>query len=92
MLMTLKWLICLVIQKVGGNMFSFFDTVVDFFDTIWQFFTNIITGLINAIMIVTQATSIPLRLLVYVPSFIFTAISIVLAVGVIKLIVGWGNQ
>lgn len=73
-------------------MFNFFDTIVDFFDTIWQFITNFITGLINAIVIVTQATSIPLQLLVYVPSFIFTSITIVLAIGVVKLIVGWGNQ
>lgn len=73
-------------------MFSFFDTIIDFFDTIWQFLTNIITGMINAIVIVTQATAIPLQLLVYVPSFIFTSITIVLAIGVVKLIVGWGNQ
>lgn len=73
-------------------MFSFFDTIVDFFDTIWQFITNFITGLINAIFIITTATSIPLQLLVYVPSFIFTAITIVVAIGVVKLIVGWGNS
>lgn len=73
-------------------MFGFFDTIVDFFDTIWQFITNFITGLINAIVIVTQSTAIPLQLLVYVPSFIFTSITIVVAIGIVKLLVGWGNS
>lgn len=53
---------------------------------------NLVTGLTNAILIVTSATSLPLKLLAFVPSFIGASITIVLAVGIVKLILGWGNS
>lgn len=53
---------------------------------------NLVTGLINAIMIVTSAAGLPIQLLPLVPSFIGASVSIVMAIGITKLIIGWGNN
>lgn len=73
-------------------MFKFFGFLENLFNTLWELITNLVTGLINAVIIVQQSVSLPLSILPYVPSFIFTSISIVVAIGIIKLIIGWGNQ
>lgn len=73
-------------------MFSFFSLISDFFSSLWQMVVNLVSGLVNAIIIVTSATSLPLQLMTLVPSFISASITLVLGVGVIKLIVGWGNS
>lgn len=53
---------------------------------------NLVTGLINALVIVSSAVSLPTQLLLYVPSFIGASITIVLGIGITKLILGWGNS
>lgn len=73
-------------------MLNFFDSIVDFFSSIWQMVINLVTGLINALVIVSSAVSLPPQLLMYVPSFIGASITIVLGVGITKLILGWGNS
>ena len=73
-------------------MLNFFDSIVDFFASIWQMVINLVTGLINALVIVSSAVSLPPQLLLYVPSFIGASITIVLGVGITKLILGWGNS
>ena len=73
-------------------MLNFFDSIVDFFASIWQMVINLVTGLINALVIVSSAVSLPPQLLMYVPSFIGASITIVLGVGITKLILGWGNS
>lgn len=73
-------------------MFKFFDSFMDFITTIWNLVVNTISSLINAVVIVTQATSVPVQLLSYVPAVIGASITLVVGIGVIKLLVGWGNQ
>ena len=73
-------------------MLNFFDMIADFFANIWQMLINIVTSLTNAIIIVSSATSLPVQLLAFVPSFIGASVSIVFAIGVTKLIIGWGNS
>ena len=73
-------------------MFKFFDSLMDFIFTIWNLVVNTISSLINAIVVVTQATRVPLRLISYVPAVIGASITLVVAIGVIKLVLGWGNS
>lgn len=73
-------------------MFKFFDSLMDFIFTIWNLVVNTISSLINAIVVVTQATTVPLRLISYVPAVIGASITLVVAIGVIKLVLGWGNS
>ena len=53
---------------------------------------NLVSGLVNALVIVTSSIQLPIQLLLYVPSFIGASITVVLAVGIVKLIIGWGNS
>ena len=73
-------------------MLNFFDMIVDFFTSIWQIIVNLVSGLINAILIVFSSVEIPLKLIAFVPSFISASVTIVIAVGITKLIIGWGNS
>lgn len=73
-------------------MFKFFDSLMDFIFTIWNLVVNTISSLINAIVVVTQATTVPLQLISYVPAVIGASITLVVAIGVIKLVLGWGNS
>lgn len=73
-------------------MLNFFDMIADFFSSVWQMIINIVTGLVNALLIVASSLAVPVGLLPYVPSFIAASITIVLGVGVVKLIIGWGNN
>lgn len=73
-------------------MFKFFDWIVNVFSTLFQMLTNIVTGMYNAIVIVSQSMSLAYVLIPYIPSFIATSIYIVVAIGIIKLILGWGNS
>lgn len=73
-------------------MLNFFDAVAAFFESIWQMIVNLVTGLINAFLIVFSSISVPVQLLPLVPSFIGASVSIVLGIGITKLIIGWGNS
>lgn len=73
-------------------MLNFFNVISDFFSSIWQMIINIVTGLVNAMLILASSLAVPAGLLPYVPSFIGASITIVLGIGVIKLIIGWGNS
>lgn len=73
-------------------MLNFFDMIADFFASIWQMVVNLVSGLINALLIVSSACSLPVHLLPYVPSFIGASITIVFGIGITKLILGWGNS
>lgn len=46
----------------------------------------------QAIQIITEIPSSAFRLIPFVPAVIGSCITIVVAVGVIKLVLGWGNS
>lgn len=73
-------------------MFKFFSFLEEVITTLWDLITNVVTGIVNAYFIIQNSVSLPIAILPYVPSFVFTSITIVVAVGVIKLIIGWGNS
>lgn len=73
-------------------MFAFFDYLVDFFATVWQMITNMINGSLTAIEIVISSIYVPFALAPLVPGVIYSCIAVVTSIGVIKLILGWGNS
>lgn len=73
-------------------MFSFFSTVVDFFAMIWDFVSNLLSGMVTAMEVLLKAVALPPLLVGFVPSIIASSMLIVGSVGMVKLIVGWGNK
>lgn len=73
-------------------MFNFFDSIIDFFSSLWQMISNMFSGLITMINVLVQTITIPFSLSTLVPSFVYTCIGIVSAIGIVKLLVGWGNS
>ena len=73
-------------------MLNFFDMIADFFTSLWQFILNIISGTINAIQIVSSALSVPFQLTGLVNGIIGASIFLVVGLGVVKLLLGWGNS
>lgn len=73
-------------------MFNFFSSVDDFISTICNFISNFISGIVTAISVLLSAVTLPPALTGFVPSVLSTSIMVVGSIGVIKLIVGWGNK
>lgn len=73
-------------------MFSFFSTVVDFFAMIWDFVSNLLSSMVTAMEVLLKAVTLPPMLVGFVPSIIASSMLIVGSVGMVKLIVGWGNK
>lgn len=76
-------------------MFSFFESVIQFFQFISQFLENIIVNTISFVqflLFLPQSSIMLTGSPGLVPAVLSISIIIVCAVGVIKLILGWGNS
>lgn len=71
---------------------NFFKAIQEFFDMIGMFITNVVSSLLNATMLIANLPSFCASLIGQVPAIIGASISMVLAIGVVKLILGWGNS
>lgn len=71
---------------------NFFDAIGDFFLNIIYFIGNIINSLLNAVLFLAYAPGIVTYLVGFVPSIIGTSLLLVLSIGVVKLVLGWGNS
>lgn len=69
-------------------MLSFFDQIIGFFVTIWTLISNFVQMLVTFIDVVAQSILVPHNLMVYLPPIIGTAVLIVVAVSIVKLILG----
>lgn len=72
--------------------FNFFDTIVNFFTLLWDMINNTISSIINLIAVVNTGVTIPLKLVSVVPGFIGSSILLVVGIGILKLLLGWGNS
>lgn len=73
-------------------MLNFFDAIVSFFNAIWQFVCNLISSTLLAIQVISVSLAIPVWLVGFVPAVIGSCIIVVAAIGVLKLVLGWGNS
>lgn len=71
---------------------NFFKAIAEAFDMIGMFLTNIGSSLLNATLLIANLPSFTATLIGQVPAIIGASISIVLAIGVVKLVLGWGNS
>ena len=60
--------------------------------SICQFFINFVSSLGQAIVVLTNASTAPVIMIPWMPIIIGTSITSVVAIAVLKLIVGWGNS
>ncbi len=72
-------------------MFDFFNYIVEFFSNVWNFFGNMIDSIINVLSVLVSMVQLPGQLVGFIPGIISSCAVIVGAVGITKLIVGWGN-
>ena len=73
-------------------MLDFFDWIVAFFENIGQIVYNSIENLIHMFGVLLSIQWVPAVLGSYVPTFLATSVITVTAIGVIKLVLGWGNN
>lgn len=71
---------------------NFFDSIINFFTMLWDFISNLISGIITLLSVLVNAVVIPPLLVGFVPGIIGSCILAVAAIGVAKLIAGWGNK
>lgn len=71
---------------------NFFESILNFFATIWQFIENIIVNTIALIRFVLTMPDILNILNGVLPGILNTCVLLVVAIGTIELILGWGNS
>lgn len=69
-------------------MVNFFDNLVTYIDAIWNFIAGFIEYIILLTKTVIGTVQIPLQLSGYVPTFLWISMSVVIALSVIKIILG----
>ena len=71
---------------------NFFKAIAEALDMIGMFLTNVLGSLLNATLLIANLPSFTATLIGQVPAIIGASICIVLAIGVVKLVLGWGNS
>lgn len=69
-------------------MFDFFDQVIGFIETVFTFFLNMVQSLIQAITFMSNGVTFSLMMVGYMPAIIGTAITIFIAIYVLKFLIG----
>lgn len=72
-------------------MLNFFDYVVDFFNLLWDMITGFCQNARSLFLIAQNSLIAVSELFSIFNGFIGVSIGLVLCVGVIKLLLGWGN-
>lgn len=69
-------------------MFAFFDSIISVVSSLWTMWLNVWDNFFTFIEIIIVALSLPPNLGTFMPSIIGASVTVVAAVGIIKLIVG----
>ena len=70
---------------------NFFDSLIEILTAIGTYLVNLVTNVIVAMEALAVLPSVAVYLQGFLPTILSTSMLIVLAIGVIKLILGWGN-
>lgn len=73
-------------------MLDFFDWIVAFFENIGQIVYNAVENLIHMLGVLLSLQGVTSVIGNFSPWFLTTSAFIVVSIGVIKLILGWGNS
>jgi hypothetical protein len=71
---------------------NFFSTLIESINMILLFIGNMVNSLLNATSLIANLPGFCATLIGQVPAIIGASITIVLAIGVVKLVLGWGNS
>ena len=71
---------------------NFFSALIEGVTMIVTFIGNMVSSLLNATMLIANLPGFTATLLGQVPAIIGASISMVLAIGIVKLVLGWGNS
>lgn len=69
-------------------MLNFFDTIIQYIETAWEWFTGIIQYTVVLTKTVIGTVDLPILLSPIVPTVLWVSMSLVIALGVIKIILG----
>lgn len=69
-------------------MFEFFDKILGFFETLFSFFFSLIETIVVSLGMLLQMVDVPFTFSPLLPSLLYTSMSIVISVGVIKFLLG----
>ena len=69
-------------------MFKFFDQVLGFFETLFSFFLNFIESLLMALAVIAESIIYTPVLVGLVPAVVGSAVTIGIAIYVVKFIIG----
>lgn len=72
-------------------MIAILNSILDFITTVFQWFINTIENTIAMTKLLGDVISVPFKLNGYLPTFVMFSVTVVVSVGIIKLILGWGN-
>ena len=67
---------------------TFFDTIIEYIQLGWDFFINLTRYTFILTKTVIGTVDIPIKLSPYVPTFLWVSMSVIIALGVIKIILG----
>lgn len=70
---------------------NFFDSLIEILTAIGTYFVNLVKNVLVAMETLAVVPSVAVYLQGFLPTILSTSMLIVLAIGVIKLILGWGN-
>lgn len=71
---------------------SFFESIASFFSMVGSMITNWATSLVTGLEILFSVQTIPGLITPIVPAIIGSCIWIVFGIGIVKLLLGWGNK
>lgn len=69
-------------------MFDFFGTILGWLQTLANFIVSLVESLILAIVALSASSSLPLTLVSFMPAILGASITIVVAVMVVKFLIG----
>ena len=69
-------------------MLDFFQTLITYIESLWSFLTGFFEYTVLLTKTVSGSVEIPLLLSPYVPTFLWVSMSVIIALSVIKIILG----
>ena len=73
-------------------MINFFESILDFLTQAYNFMSNFVVSLVNATMLVSTLPGFITTLIGFVPPIVGASLTAVLGIGIVKLVLGWGNN
>ena len=71
---------------------AFFDSITSFLSMIGSMITNMVSSLFTGLQILLSVQTIPGLITPIVPAIVGSCIWIVFGIGIVKLLLGWGNK